>query len=918
MSALILGQTAAPFAAPNASRSAPFDTGAGDQTTETGDDVDAAASHRQTGLPDFDARRDPDTHEIDLGAPRAAAPGAVAKLLAKTPGVPSGIRIDRNSAGFAREIFHASTMLTNPATGTPDQIARQFLADNAPLFGLTARDVRRLKITMNHLDEQSGVTFLKYEQRVGGVPVFDSEISLSITPKGEVVIATAGNLVTTSIPQQGEALDETSAIARAFELCDAPISREQLRPLQSAAAGGETVYANPLGEDLDEVVAERQVVNVRGEARSAYHVFVEKGSSEWYDTLVEATTGDLILRRNLYADAHGMVFTQNPTRGPRTDEAFNPRPFNGPPDGDPWTNNDISKGNNVDAYLDTDGNNKPDAANTRDLKNGRAFAPTGDFTYPFQTGGDPRFQQPAGVANLFYFNNYMHDWMYSLGFTESARNFQLDNYARGGKGRDFVKAESQDGSGTNNANFATPPDGKAPRMQMFLWTSGASNPTLNRDSSVDGDVVFHEYGHGVSNRLIGNGSGLGGTQSDAMGEGWSDYWAVTAFNDPVMGEYSSGSLLGIRRAPYDGRTGAPNGDYAMLGAGGFEVHRDGEIWCQTLVDLRNTLGVEVTDRLVLTGMAHTATHPSFLSARDGILAADRALFGGENACLIWTVFARHGMGFSAEGNDGTTHVAAYDRPQECAQATTDNAQFYTTDGRGRIAPLSGYGDFRPSWSTIVAGNFGGDSSPDLLFYDPAANVGEFYTTDGEGHISLLRTHFDWDGTWDMIIPGDFGGDEHTDLLFYDRPTGVGAFYTTDGQGGIAFLKSYDNWRHSWDLIIPGEFGGDGHTDLLFYDRAAGTGEFYTTDGAGNISLLRTHDYFRPSWDLIVPGYFGGDGHTDLLFYDRSAGVGEFYTTDGAGGISILNGYDNWRSSWYQIVVADFGDDSHTDLLFYQR
>ena len=79
------------------------------------------------------------------------------------------------------------------------------------------------------------------------------------------------------------------------------------------------------------------------------------------------------------------------------------------------------------------------------------------------------------MTNLFYFNNVMHDFSYNLGFTETARNFQTNNFGRGGTGNDSVRAEAQDGSGTNNANFATPPDGQRPRMQQYLFT--APSPT---------------------------------------------------------------------------------------------------------------------------------------------------------------------------------------------------------------------------------------------------------------------------------------------------------------------------------------------------------------------------------------------------------------------------------------------------------
>jgi extracellular elastinolytic metalloproteinase len=210
---------------------------------------------------------------------------------------------------------------------------------------------------------------------------------------------------------------------------------------------------------------------------------------------------------------------------------------------------------------------------------------------------------------------------------ETARNFQVNNFGRGGAGNDSVRAEAQDGSGTNNANFATPPDGSRPRMQQYLFTS----PSPDRDSSVDGDVVFHEYGHGISNRLIGNGStALSGTQSGAMGEGWSDYWAITINNDGAVGEHVTNNPAGIRRAAYTVPAAAVHDSYADLGS---SVHNDGEVWA--------------------------------------------------------AVFARHGMGVSAVGNDGTTHIAATDVPADCGGTCSfsinpTNASFAAAGGTGSV------------------------------------------------------------------------------------------------------------------------------------------------------------------------------------------------------------------------------------------
>ncbi len=64
----------------------------------------------------------------------------------------------------------------------------------------------------------------------------------------------------------------------------------------------------------------------------------------------------------------------------------------------------------------------------------------------------------------------IHDALYEYGFNEAAGNFQENNFGLGGSGSDSVNAEAQDGSGTDNANFATPADGSNPRMQMYLWS----------------------------------------------------------------------------------------------------------------------------------------------------------------------------------------------------------------------------------------------------------------------------------------------------------------------------------------------------------------------------------------------------------------------------------------------------------------
>jgi hypothetical protein len=245
--------------------------------------------------------------------------------------------------------------------------------------------------------------------------------------------------------------------------------------------------------------------------------------------------------------------------------------------------------------------------------------------------------------------------------------------------------------------------------------------------------VFHEYGHGISNRLIGNGgTGLSGTQSGAMGEGWSDYWATTINNDGVMGEYvTQNTTRGIRRAAYTVPAAAVHDSYADVCAGGCEVHNDGEVWAAALWDLRTTLGKTISDRIVLNGMKFTPTRPSFLNARDGILQADQNLNGGANNCAIWTVFARHGMGVSAVGNDGTTHTAATDVPASCGGTCTfsispTSASQPAGGGTGSVTVTAGAGCAwtavsNATFITITSGSSG--SGNGTVNYSVAANAG---------------------------------------------------------------------------------------------------------------------------------------------------------------------------------------------------
>jgi Fungalysin metallopeptidase (M36)/Lamin Tail Domain/Fungalysin/Thermolysin Propeptide Motif/Peptidase propeptide and YPEB domain len=241
-------------------------------------------------------------------------------------------------------------------------------------------------------------------------------------------------------------------------------------------------------------------------------------------------------------------------------------------------------------------------ASEQDPNTGGPCVPEGPCVVNFPPSTYPDIY--PGAVNLFYFNNLIHDYLYSIGFTEPLWNFQQDNFGRGGAGDDGIHAQLQDGSGTDNSNFSTLDDGSGPTMQMYIFTDASFRRS---DGSLDMDVVAHEHYHGVSNRSVGKGGsgclglGLIGEPS-GQGEGWSDYNAISMTDDDAVGEYVTGRFdVAIRRLPYTNYRwsyGAVNGvnlnrrDQGTpdhVGGIPFEAHDTGELWAATLWDMRELL-----------------------------------------------------------------------------------------------------------------------------------------------------------------------------------------------------------------------------------------------------------------------------------------------------------------------------------------
>jgi extracellular elastinolytic metalloproteinase len=295
----------------------------------------------------------------------------------------------------------------------------------------------------------------------------------------------------------------------------------------------------------------------------------------------------------------------------------------------------------------------------------------------------PADQAGQLVVNLFALCSVMHDVLYLLGFREADGNFQVDNHGRGGRSVDPVFAVVHPGAVWGTANMGTPPDGRAPAMNMGLVQR------TGRHTALDPDVVYHEYTHGLTNRLVGgpmNDRALDDVQSGGMGEGWGDFFACIVGRKTVVADWVTADPGGFRRFRYDD---AFPDSYADLGTGRYvddNVHAIGEIWCAALMTLSRRLGAWPTAQLVVDALKLTPANPSLLAARDAILlAADQnAAARGDTPAAraqvvhsVWEVFARYGMGPGAR-TDGaallTGIVADFQPPPRPTVVATVRAE----------------------------------------------------------------------------------------------------------------------------------------------------------------------------------------------------------------------------------------------------
>jgi extracellular elastinolytic metalloproteinase len=692
----------------------------------------------------FDARRLGERALVRADRQRVSTQGRSVTAYHRSLGSQAVIDIDALT-GTPRNFGRLDGFLSGRSPAPARDVAISFVRRHLRALGLTSADLATLRFNRDYVDPLR-LHHLSWSQYANGTQVFGNGLEVQVTRDGRV-LAVQGSPVS-GLQRLADAAPSATRIsaasARSRAAADVGGSVADARVSSSGAGARATTrwsnrdYAQPVW-----------FLTPKG-LRPGWSTYVQAGGAQSYQHVVDAVSGDVLFRRPTVASAEGDALVYDNYPGAR--RGGSARVVNFIHRGWLGKRRVFLNGDSVVAWTDVDDDNALSEREKTPLPGTRRRAQfrldafgkhASSFcsarfvcTWNPNVARSWRSNRRADATQAFYLASNFHEYLAKgpIGFTARAGNFSR-------AGGDPVLLHALDGANTNhgfpdanhidNANMDTPPDGIPPTMQMYLWhVPGATDeeePFLPTSSAFDASVEYHEYTHGLSNRLVVDSDGnstLNSIQARAMGEAWSDYYALDYLvgkrferDTRRSGEVFEGKYLMAGREPFrtmaidcatnaeakgctdrfDNRGGYTYGDFPSVDDGP-EAHSSGEVWAQTLWDLRKEFGHRLAAQLVTRAMSISADDPDYLDMRNAILQADLVAHEGDHAKRVWRIFANRGMGWFAGSVDAGDAQPAEDfhvppapfRARDVIAGTVIDDKGNPV--RGAVVRVTGHGD----------------------------------------------------------------------------------------------------------------------------------------------------------------------------------------------------------------------------------
>jgi hypothetical protein len=347
--------------------------------------------------------------------------------------------------GTPKWVAAPGAFLTKETPGKDGEaVVREFVNGRRELFGHDATVLDAAAKTRDDVTKHNGMRTLVWQQRHEGLAVFEGILKATVTRAGELVnigsqvVPDAMQAAAKGTPDYRELLaaptvNAAKAVAVAGQEIGDRVTENSVRALGPPAEGPEKKQAFKAAL-LTEASARLLWVPLSAEAmRPAWEVVtVSKARGEMYRVLVDAGTSEVLVRQSLteyISDASYRVFTaESPTPmlpTPNSVSTLQPAAgsrslivtpaFNTTASPNGWIDDGVNetRGNNVEAHTDRDGDNTPDLPRPQG-------SPSRVFDPPLNLSQDPSNYKDAAVVQLFYYSNMIHDRFYELGFTDSS------------------------------------------------------------------------------------------------------------------------------------------------------------------------------------------------------------------------------------------------------------------------------------------------------------------------------------------------------------------------------------------------------------------------------------------------------------------------------------------------------------------
>lgn len=546
-------------------------------------------------------------------------------------------------------MFNEENQRPYPAFGTPIQMAGADSRERAMNF-ITSK-LTGFNIPVNELNFESVVSgddydYVDYNQVHIGVPVLWSNLKVKMTKAGAVIMFNANVYSDIAIPVSPSLSEGAAGAAAEKGIFGATVTSR---------------YVNPQVKILP-IPANR-----KNDYKLVYEVTVSgqvtDGPPVEYYTLVDAHTGEVYYRTNKVLHANGNT---DKAKEAKKETAAAP----------------AAAAANTDVYVR--GTVYPthpyNASQLVLLKNLRFTAGT---TYYTDNAGYAGLPNTSSVTGNFFTEGRWSDVM--TGGATDQQNITLNP---GVNNVTLTTSNIRELSGYYHVNIVhdymktkfpsfTAMDNPLPTN---IDVSGTCNAFYNGTSinfyaagggcnclSQVGDVVYHEYGHGINDKYYQSISGNFG--NGALGEGYADIWAIGITENPVLGiGYSStDATVSVRRYDINKKVYPQN----LVG----EVHADGEIIAGAWWDYGQYLGggsanIQKMMNLFKTTFNAKLTAPNgqegslFVNVLVQALTDDDAISNGGDANIIngtpnlnaiINAFADHGITLLSNAN--VTHTA---------------------------------------------------------------------------------------------------------------------------------------------------------------------------------------------------------------------------------------------------------------------